>query len=157
MQHHTSTKQRTDPHKCDVYMDTRLLMCAVQLGVLCALRRTLRHVVSYDDLVSDPVSTVKHIYDTLQWSDKWSAMEPKLKSETQSLRAYQRNAHTPLPREMVELINERWGESFERLGYPMRAPGSCYWVSQNCGADTWTLTLCVGVVCAHMCMYVDSA
>jgi omega-hydroxy-beta-dihydromenaquinone-9 sulfotransferase len=71
--------------------------------------------VSFDDLSSNPLDTVRGIYTHFSWD--WQGIESKLQSELSDVKTYERNMHRPLPPALRRLIEDRWGPSFDRLGY----------------------------------------
>mmetsp|Transcript_61916 Transcript_61916/g.85125 ORF Transcript_61916/g.85125 Transcript_61916/m.85125 type:complete len:162 (-) Transcript_61916:248-733(-) len=97
--------------------------------------------VAFDDLVSNPMETTRRIYDYFQWDGRWRPKEEeeegggnvvpmRLRKETKSLAGYVPNAHAPLPASLSGLIEERWGTSFDRLGYAR--PSSRQNETENC-------------------------
>ena len=72
--------------------------------------------VSFDDLSSRPFETVRSIYSHFSW--KWEGIEMQLQSELSNVNAYVRNQHPPLPPGLRQVVEHRWGPSFDRLGYP---------------------------------------
>ena len=74
--------------------------------------------VSFDDLSQQPVQTAQKIYKQLGWN--WTTKYQQcLESELDGhdFRSFQRNRHKLLEKHWKVIINERWGESFERFGY----------------------------------------
>ncbi|MFK8111499.1 MAG: sulfotransferase [Rubripirellula sp.] len=72
--------------------------------------------VRYEDLVKDPVGTLKHIYKTLKLSD-FEAVEPVLEAWVESEhRSYKANQHR-LPAEQESRIQSAWKDYFETYGY----------------------------------------
>jgi hypothetical protein len=74
--------------------------------------------VSYDDISRRPIETARKIYDQLGW--KWTAgYQQRIESELigDDFRCYKKNRHSSLDPSMKEVINKRWGPSFERFGY----------------------------------------
>jgi len=72
--------------------------------------------VRYEDLVQDPVETLRRIYETLRLSE-FDSVQPTIEqwvaSEHQS---YKRNRHQ-LSAEQEKLIRTHWYDYFERYGY----------------------------------------
>ena len=72
--------------------------------------------VRYEDLVYDPVATMKQIYETLRLSD-FESVEPILRQWVDSKhQAYQTNQHQLDP-STAEKIQSAWRDYFERYGY----------------------------------------
>jgi hypothetical protein len=74
--------------------------------------------ISYDDVSRRPMETAQKIYKELGWN--WTPRyQERLESELvgHEFRDYQKNSHKSLDPSMKELINKRWGPSFERFGY----------------------------------------
>ena len=72
--------------------------------------------ISYDELCTDPIQTMKHIYKQLKWNMS-KELEEQLEKELAGTKSYVKNQHKPLPPELIKVVNERWGPSFERFGY----------------------------------------
>jgi omega-hydroxy-beta-dihydromenaquinone-9 sulfotransferase len=71
--------------------------------------------VSFDDVSSKPLETVRSIYKHFSWD--WKGIESTLQSELSNVKAYERNRHQPLSPALRRVIEDRWGPSFDRLGY----------------------------------------
>lgn len=74
--------------------------------------------ISFNDISKQPVETAQKIYEQLGW--KWtSRYQERLESELngQYYGSYQKNRHKDLDPALKEVINKRWGPSFERFGY----------------------------------------
>lgn len=74
--------------------------------------------ISYNDISRRPMETAQKIYEELGWN--WTPRyQERLESELvgHEFRDYQKNRHKSLDPSMKELINKRWGPSFERFGY----------------------------------------
>jgi len=74
--------------------------------------------ISYDDISQRPMETAQKIYAEMGWS--WTPRyQERLEAELvgHEFRDYQKNRHQSLDPSMKELINKRWGPSFERFGY----------------------------------------
>lgn len=74
--------------------------------------------ISYDDISQRPIETAQKIYKQLGWN--WTPRyQERLESELigHEFRDYQNNRHKSLDPSMKEVINKRWGPSFERFGY----------------------------------------
>ncbi len=77
--------------------------------------------VRYEDLVADPLVEVERIYGELQlggWSDALGPVEKFLASRV----SHHRNRYSSDLRQR-ELVEERWGFAFDRLGYDRRSTG----------------------------------
>ena len=76
--------------------------------------------VSFDDISQNPIETARKIYDQLGW--EWTDFyQEKLQAELagHEFKTYKKNRHQSLDPSMREVINQRWGPSFERFGYKM--------------------------------------
>ena len=71
--------------------------------------------VSFDDLSTRPLETVQAIYSHFSWN--WAGIETQLQSELSNVKAHVRNLNTPLPPALRQIVEQRWGDSFDRLGY----------------------------------------
>ena len=69
----------------------------------------------YEDLVQNPVSEVRRVYEELGLDD-FEALRPALAAYVGKQKPYQPNKHE-LDEEMKGEIRRRWGEYFERYGY----------------------------------------
>jgi hypothetical protein len=74
--------------------------------------------VSYDELCRHPVDTVRKIYSSLGWCTTLRYQQT-LEAELADTQSYQRNCHKELTPHFKQIVNERWGLSFERFGYKM--------------------------------------
>lgn len=74
--------------------------------------------ISYDDISQRPIETAQTIYEQLGW-DFTNRYKERLQSELfgYEFQSYQKNRHKILDDGMKEVINKRWGPSFERFGY----------------------------------------
>ena len=73
--------------------------------------------VAFDDLSQTPIETMNKIYDELGWE-----MSPEMKCSLErtvcgDFKSYKRNAHKELNPKLKVMVQERWGASFDRLGY----------------------------------------
>ncbi len=72
--------------------------------------------VRYEDLVGDPLGTLRRIYETLRLSD-FDSVQPAIEAWVESEhRDYQPNQHQ-LPPEKEAMIRSAWRGYFERYGY----------------------------------------
>ena len=72
--------------------------------------------IRYEDLIGDPVGTLRRIYETLRLSDFDSA-EPAIRQWVENEhRSYQTNKHSLSP-EQEALIQDAWQDYFQRYGY----------------------------------------
>jgi hypothetical protein len=73
--------------------------------------------VSFDQLVQDPPKTMEGIYQGLGWTIS-AAYKARLAAELKdSHNHYKRNDHKQLPDYLKAIVDDRWGPSFDRLGY----------------------------------------
>lgn len=73
--------------------------------------------VSFNDLSERPVETVKGIYDQLGWAMSSRMRSSLLEIVQDDVTKYKKNAHTEIDPKIKLIIQERWGRSFDRLGY----------------------------------------
>ena len=73
--------------------------------------------VSYEELSEKPIQTLERIYQTLEW-DVSLPFRQRLQEQLSEHNIYQRNRHSKLPEALLQLIEERWGHSYDTLGYP---------------------------------------
>jgi omega-hydroxy-beta-dihydromenaquinone-9 sulfotransferase len=71
--------------------------------------------IAYEELRDKPVDSVKKIYSYFNWNIK--SIEDSLQSELSQIKNFVCNEHPSLSLPMRDLIYERWGSSFVRLGY----------------------------------------
>ncbi len=72
----------------------------------------------YEDLVQDPASAIRCIYDHFGLGE-WNEMQPRLEKYLASLRGYETNKYRLSPRELAE-VDRRWGDVIRRYGYETR-------------------------------------
>ena len=72
--------------------------------------------VSYEELAQDPIHTVERIYQELGWELSCSYKQ-RLDHDLAFRVSYETNSHRPLPPGIRKIINDRWGPSFDVLGY----------------------------------------
>lgn len=74
--------------------------------------------VSYEELTKDPIQALERIYATLGWGEELpAAFRQRLQDDLKGRASYQRNEHIELPTLLQEILHQRWGPSFEVLGY----------------------------------------
>jgi hypothetical protein len=72
--------------------------------------------VRYEDLIADPVGTLRRIYETLRLSD-FDSVQPAIEAWTESEhQGYKRNKHQ-LSQDQEGMIRGAWQDYFERYGY----------------------------------------
>jgi hypothetical protein len=72
--------------------------------------------VRYEDLIADPVGTLRRIYETLRLSD-FDSVQPAIEAWTESEhQGYKRNKHQ-LSQDQEGMIRSAWQDYFERYGY----------------------------------------
>jgi omega-hydroxy-beta-dihydromenaquinone-9 sulfotransferase len=69
----------------------------------------------YEDLVRDPITQVRAIYERLELGD-FEQVLPKLKHYIANSADYKTN-HYELPAELRDAITQRWGDVIRRYGY----------------------------------------
>uniref|UniRef100_A0A7S2SCY8 Uncharacterized protein n=1 Tax=Rhizochromulina marina TaxID=1034831 RepID=A0A7S2SCY8_9STRA len=72
--------------------------------------------ISYNDLTRDPVGTIGTVYEHFGWLG-WGDMKQRIERESLSVKHYRANQHDELSPALKGIVRERWGSSFERLGY----------------------------------------
>mmetsp|Transcript_6484 Transcript_6484/g.7411 ORF Transcript_6484/g.7411 Transcript_6484/m.7411 type:complete len:209 (+) Transcript_6484:2-628(+) len=72
--------------------------------------------ISYEEITSDLVGTMKKIYDYFKW-DGWEAMEAIYKKEAESMKSFQKNSFIDMDPKLKELVYEKWKDSFDAFGY----------------------------------------
>jgi len=72
--------------------------------------------IEYKDLESDPLGTLKMIYDSLNIAD-FSKIEGKFRSYLEQFRNYKKNEHPALPDDLKMRLRHSWKESFEQWNY----------------------------------------
>ncbi len=76
--------------------------------------------VRYEDLVSDPMSQMRAIYDQLELDDFGEA-STRVLAYLDGARDYKTNRYE-LPPETHALVTDRWGDFIRRYGYEREAP-----------------------------------
>lgn len=74
------------------------------------------HEVGYEELVRDPVGTVRSIYEKLGICG-FEAVEEPLRCYADSVAHYQKNEHPQIPYPLRRQIARAWRRSFEEWGY----------------------------------------
>jgi omega-hydroxy-beta-dihydromenaquinone-9 sulfotransferase len=74
------------------------------------------HDVALEDLEKDPVAQMRTIYERLDLPG-FSALEPALRTYTESLRNYRQNEHPELPAAVRQRIAKTWQRSFDEWRY----------------------------------------
>jgi len=73
------------------------------------------HEVRYEDLVADPVGTLRTAYDRLDLGD-FEAVRPRLERHAREMKDYRAGSYRHDPRIAAEIVR-RWGPFLERYGY----------------------------------------
>lgn len=69
----------------------------------------------YEDLVEDPVTCIREIYDQLQLGD-FSQFQSALEQHLADVKNYRKNRYE-IPEEKYELVRRRWAKYIEQYGY----------------------------------------
>ncbi len=72
--------------------------------------------VYFDDLVRDPVSTIRSVYEGFGL-EGFEESSPRLQEYLRSTQGY-RAASTALDAEDIDRVDQRWGFAFDAFGYP---------------------------------------
>lgn len=72
--------------------------------------------ISYHDLTRDPVATIERIYEHFGWLG-WGEMKQRIEVESIAVKHFRANRHSDLSPAVKAIVKDRWGPSFERLGY----------------------------------------
>jgi len=72
--------------------------------------------VAYQDLKSDPLTNLKHIYDRLELPD-FAGTEAQMQSYIEGDRDYQKNKYSPLDESIKKHLAREWKRFFEAWGY----------------------------------------
>lgn len=78
------------------------------------------HELSFEQVVRDPVETVRALYAQLELGD-FSGAAPAVEAYLHSRASYRRNAYTMSP-DTIRIINQRWGPIISRWGYDLQPP-----------------------------------
>jgi hypothetical protein len=89
----------------DAYLEDRELLRENQLVEL-----------RYEDLVEDPKSAVRAIYERLELGD-FSRIEPALEEHLSEVQGYRTNRHRKISDETRERLHGEWRRYFEEFGY----------------------------------------
>jgi hypothetical protein len=73
------------------------------------------HEVKYEDLVRDPMTEMRTLYDRLRLG-KFELAEPRLREYLDRTKTYETNKYNLTPENEAE-IEHRWGEMIHRYGY----------------------------------------
>jgi len=76
--------------------------------------------VRYEDLVSDPMTQMRAIYDQLELGD-FDEATPRVLAYLDDARDYKTNRYD-LSAEMHDRVTQRWGDFIRRYGYERKAP-----------------------------------
>lgn len=76
------------------------------------------HEVRYEDLIADPFSQMRQLYDRLEL-DEFDEVEPQLKAYLERTKDYTPNRFEVTP-EQTQEITRRWGDVIRRYGYSLR-------------------------------------
>ena len=71
--------------------------------------------LKFEDFEKDPLRHLKTIYSQLDLGD-FSASESQFKEYIKAKMAYRKNVYE-FPKELVEVVDERWGEYVQKWGY----------------------------------------
>lgn len=74
------------------------------------------HEVGFEDLETDPIATMRVLYDALDLPD-FEHVEPRLQDYIASIDGYRKNAFMELPPDMCANITDQWHRSFVEWGY----------------------------------------
>ena len=74
--------------------------------------------ISFDELETNPLSTMENIYTQLELEGYEIAI-PKMKDYLESVRHYKRNTYQALPLPLLERIRTKWEFWFKEFGYRM--------------------------------------
>jgi hypothetical protein len=72
--------------------------------------------MSYDELLSQPISTLENVYHQLKLGE-FEIVRESINNYLAQQSAYERNKFSSLPTEIKKEINERWGFFFDAYGY----------------------------------------
>lgn len=75
-----------------------------------------RTEVRFDELNSDPIGTMKKLYDSLQWEGLEDVL-PVLQKYTASLEGFKQNQFSTLTKEAKAVVRRRWANWFKDLNY----------------------------------------
>lgn len=71
--------------------------------------------ISYEDLTSDTIGTMRYVYDQLGLNS-FDLAEPRIREHSESRRDYKRNRHEPTP-SLTQAIRENCSAYMDRFGY----------------------------------------
>lgn len=72
--------------------------------------------VSFNQLDTNPIDTIKKIYEHFNWKD-FDSLEPIVEDYTQSLKDFKKNDLRQLPEKWKTIVYDRWVKSFQEFGY----------------------------------------
>jgi hypothetical protein len=99
----TTLRQYAEVH--DAYFTDRVM---IPMGRLCE--------IAYEDLVADPIATLRPAYQSLALPD-FSVAEPHFRTYLQSIQGYERNRFAPIDPPWKQAVAERWRRCFDEWGY----------------------------------------
>ena len=74
------------------------------------------HEIGYEDLVADPLATLRTSYDALRLPD-FAVAEPAIREYLATIRDYERNRFATLASPWKEEVARRWRRCFDEWGY----------------------------------------
>ncbi len=76
--------------------------------------------IRFDALETDPLSQLRHIYDSLDLPG-YDSVEPEIRSYVDAVAGYRKNVYD-LNEDVIEKVNEHWGFAFEPWDYERLDP-----------------------------------
>ncbi|EFJ40116.1 hypothetical protein VOLCADRAFT_108333 [Volvox carteri f. nagariensis] len=73
--------------------------------------------VGFSDLDSDPLGVLRRIYHQFGWDEQYNTLSDRFHSYVSSLGDFKKNHFNRLSPEVESVVRERWGDSFQGLGY----------------------------------------
>lgn len=80
------------------------------------------HEVGFDELESNPITTMGSIYDALNLP-AFDQIEPKLRDYSAGQAGYRKNVFAELPRALRDRVTIDWQRAFAEWGYPRESRG----------------------------------
>lgn len=80
------------------------------------------HEVGFDELESNPITTMGSIYDALNLP-AFDQIEPKLRDYSAEQAGYRKNVFADLPRALRDRVTIDWQRAFAEWGYPRESRG----------------------------------
>lgn len=109
--------QRLPPEQIpEMVLQTYARLYQAYLDQASSLPSTHLHEITYEELVQNPLQTIKQAYDALELGE-FQDVEPGIRSYLAKRATYTKNKHAELPPEQLKAINAAWEKFFAAWNY----------------------------------------